>query len=47
MTLSDLRAYLQEHEQADLAAHFGSDPAAVEAAMQIWVRKGKGRGRNG
>lgn len=44
MTLSDLRSYLQAHEQAslsDLALHFKSDPAAVEAAMQTWVRKGK------
>ena len=44
MTLSDLRAYLQEHGQAslgDLAVHFRCDAAVIEAAMQTWVRKGK------
>lgn len=44
MTLSDLRSYLQEHKQAslaDLAMHFHSDPTAVEAAMQTWIKKGK------
>ncbi|MGL4666496.1 MAG: FeoC-like transcriptional regulator [Saezia sp.] len=44
MTLSELRLYLQERQQAslaDLVAHFRSDPAAIDAAMQTWVRKGK------
>lgn len=43
MTPSELRTYLKEHRHvtlADLSIHFQSDPQAVKAAMQTWVKKG-------
>jgi len=44
MTPSELRHYLQQKKQAtlaDLALHFDSDPQAVRAAMETWLRKGQ------
>lgn len=44
MTPSQLRDYLKEHRQAslaDLSIHFASQPDAIKAAMETWIRKGK------
>jgi hypothetical protein len=44
MILSDIRQYLQERGQAtlaDLALHFGTDPATVRPMLEVWMRKGK------
>lgn len=43
MTPSELRNYLKEHHQVtlgDLSIHFQSEPEAVKAAMDTWIKKG-------
>lgn len=43
MTPSELRTYVKEHRHVtltDLAIHFQSDPQAIKAAMQTWIKKG-------
>jgi hypothetical protein len=44
MTPSDVKHYLSEHRQAtlqEIAVHFDAEPAAVEGALDLWLRKGK------
>jgi putative ferrous iron transport protein C len=44
MILSDIKQYLQERGQAtlaELALHFGTDPATVRPMLEVWMRKGK------
>jgi putative ferrous iron transport protein C len=44
MILSDIKQYLQERGQAtlaDLALHFGTEPATVRPMLEVWMRKGK------
>jgi predicted ArsR family transcriptional regulator len=41
--LTDIKRYLQEHQQAslrDLAVHFDIDPRAMRDMMAQWMRKG-------
>lgn len=43
MTPSELKTYVNENRRVtltDLSTHFQSDPQAVKAAMQIWIKKG-------
>ena len=44
MSLLELKDYLQHQKTANLwqiAKHFDSDPDAVQAMLQHWIRKGK------
>ena len=44
MILSDIKRYLRQHRQAtlaDLVARFDSDPDAMRAMLDLWVRKGR------
>ncbi len=44
MILSDIKRYLRERRQvtlADLAVHFDSDPDAMRAMLDQWIRKGR------
>lgn len=44
MTLSGVRAFVQEHRQVSLdeaARYFGTEHAAVEPLFEYWVSKGK------
>ncbi len=44
MTVSDIKGYLQQRGQAplaDIANHFGSEPAAVLGMLEHWQRKGR------
>lgn len=44
MILSDIKAYLQQRQQAsleDIALHFDSSVEAVRGMLDIWLRKGR------
>ena len=44
MILSDIKRYLQDHQQAalgDLAVHFDTDPEAMRGMLERWIQKGR------
>jgi predicted ArsR family transcriptional regulator len=44
MTISNLKRYLQQREQAtlsDIANHFGAEPDGVLAMLEHWQKRGR------
>jgi len=44
MVLADIKTYLIRHQRVtlgDLALHFDTDPAAMKAMLENWIRKGR------